>query len=110
MILQKTSSGCCFCDGVQITADRYAEIAAALAAKPDAPAGYAYHLTDDLTWAMEALPEVVDAARYTLADLEAKSNAELRIILAKLGLALAMTKTNMVRLILAAQEGGDALI
>ena len=45
--------------------------------------------------------------RYTLADLESKSNAELRLILAKLGLALAMTKANMVRLILAAQEGGD---
>ena len=35
------------------------------------------------------------------------SNAELRLILTKLGLALALTKANMVRLILAAQEGGD---
>ena len=107
MILQIASNGSCYCDGQPITADRYAEIAAALAAKPDAPEGFAYRLTDDLTWAMEALPEVADATQYTLADLEAKSNAELRLILTKLGLALALTKANMVRLILAAQEGGD---
>jgi hypothetical protein len=60
MILQIASNGSCYCDGQPITADRYAEIAAALTAKPDAPAGYAYHLTDDLTWAMEALPEVAE--------------------------------------------------
>lgn len=107
MILQIASNGSCFCDGQPITADRYAEIAAALAAKPDAPAGFAYRLTDALSWALEALPETVSDDRYTLADLESKSNAELRLILTKLGLALAMTKANMVRLILAAQEGGD---
>ena len=60
MILQIASNGSFFCDGRPITADRYAEIAAALAAKPNAPAGYAYHLTNDLTWAMEALPEAVE--------------------------------------------------
>lgn len=60
MILQIASNGSCYCDGQPITADRYAEIAAALAAKPDAPEGFAYRLTDDLTWAMEALPEVAE--------------------------------------------------
>lgn len=110
MILQIASNCSCFCDGVQITAARYAEIAAALAAKPDAPARFVYRLTDALSWALEALPETVSDDRYTLADLESKSNAELRLILTKLGLALALTKSNMVRLILAAQEGGDALI
>ena len=113
MILQIASNGSCYCDGQPITADRYAEISAALTAKPDAPAGYAYRLTDDLTWAMEALPEAAELERsgvYTRAELEEMSNAELRLILTKLGLALALTKANMVRLILAAQEVGDALI
>lgn len=91
----------------EITEAEYNGISALLAAKPDAPAGFAYRLTDALSWALEALPETVSDDRYTLADLESKSNAELRLILTKLGLALAMTKANMVRLILAAQEGGD---
>lgn len=60
MILQIASNGSCYCDGQLITADRYTEIAAALTAKPDAPEGFAYRLTDDLTWAMEALPEVAE--------------------------------------------------
>ena len=109
MILQIASNGSCYCDGQLITADRYAEIAAALAAKPNAPAGYAYHLTDDLTWAMEALPEVADATQYTLDDLEAKSNAELETILWQYGITANMTKANLIRLILSAQ-GGDALV
>lgn len=109
MILQIASNGSCYCDGQLITADRYAEIAAALAAKPNAPAGYAYHLTDDLTWATEALPEVEDATQYTLDDLEAKSNAELETILWQYGITANMTKANLIRLILSAQ-GGDALV
>lgn len=60
MILQIASNGSCYCDGRPITADRYAEIAAALTAKPDAPAGFAYRLTDALSWALEALPEVAE--------------------------------------------------
>ena len=91
----------------EITESEYNGISALLAAKPDAPAGFVYRLTDALSWALEALPETVSDDRYTLADLESKSNAELRLILTKLGLALALTKSNMVRLILAAQEGGD---
>ena len=109
MILQIASNGSCYCDGQLITADRYAEIAAALAAKPNAPAGYSYHLTDDLTWATEALPEVEDATQYTLDDLEAKSNAELETILWQYGITANMTKANLIRLILSAQ-GGDALV
>lgn len=112
MILQIASNGSCYCDGQPITADRYAEISTALTAKPDAPAGYAYHLTDDLTWAMEALPESAELERsgvYTRAELEEMSNAELETILWQYGITANMTKANLIRLILSAQ-GGDALV
>lgn len=112
MILQIASNGSCYCDGQPITADRYAEISAALTAKPDAPAGYAYRLTDDLTWAMEALPEAAELERsvvYTRAELEEMSNAELETILWQYGITANMTKANLIRLILSAQ-GGDALV
>ena len=109
MILQIASNGSCYCDGQLITADRYAEIAAALAAKPDAPAGFVYRLTDAMSWALEALPGTVSDDRYTLADLEAKSNAELETILWQYGITANMTKANLIRLILSAQ-GGDSLV
>ena len=112
MILQIASNGSCYCDGQPITADRYAEISAALTAKPDAPAGYAYRLTDDLTWAMEALPEAAELEQsgvYTRAELEEMSNAELETILWQYGITANMTKANLIRLILSAQ-GGDALV
>ena len=112
MILQIASNGSCYCDGQPITADRYAEISAALTEKPDAPAGYAYRLTDDLTWAMEALPEASELEQsgvYTRAELEEMSNAELETILWQYGITANMTKANLIRLILSAQ-GGDALV
>ena len=112
MILQIASNGSCYCDGQPITADRYAEIAAALATKPNAPAGFAYRLTDDLTWAMEALPEATELERsgvYTRAELEEMSNAELETILWQYGITANMTKANLIRLILSAQ-GGDMLV
>lgn len=109
MILQIASNGSFFCDGRPITADRYAEIAAALAAKPDAPAGFAYRLTDALSWALEALPEAAELERsgvYTRAELEEMSNAELETILWQYGITANMTKANLIRLILSAQGGG----
>lgn len=104
MILQKTSSGCCFCDGVQITDDRYAEIAAALAAKPDAPAGYEYRLTEALVWELYDLPSDDAPVIYTEAELAELTNAELEQILYRYGITASMTKANMIRLILAEQE------
>lgn len=93
--------------GETITQQEYAAIVAAMATRPTPEDGRSYRLTDRLTWESAELER---SGVYTRAELEEMSNAELRLILTKLGLALALTKANMVRLILAAQEGGDALI
>lgn len=93
--------------GETITKEEYAAIVAAMATRSKQEDGRSYRLTDRLTWESEELER---SGVYTRAELEEMSNTELRLILTKLGLALALTKANMVRLILAAQEGGDALI
>ena len=90
--------------GETITRDEYVAIVSAMAARPTPEDGHCYRLTDRLTWESAELER---SGVYTRAELEEMSNAELRLILTKLGLALALTKANMVRLILAAQEGGD---
>lgn len=109
MILQVASNGRCFCDGQPITAERYAVIAAALSAKPDAPAGFMYRLSDTLTWELVEQPAVEEDGLYTRAELEEMSNAELETILWQYGITANMTKANLIRLILSAQ-GGDAIV
>ena len=99
-----TAIGTAAVGGETISAEEYAAIKAAMNSRPESTGGYVYRLTTALTWELAAAEE---DGLYTQEELEGKSNAELRLILTKLGLALALTKANMVRLILAAQEGGD---
>ena len=89
--------------GETITQEEYAEIVAAMAARPTPEDGRSYRLTDRLTW--EAA-ELERSGVYTREELEGMSNAELETILWQYGITANMTKANLIRLILSAQRGG----
>lgn len=91
----------------EITAEEYAKIKAAAHNRPTPPDGYDYRLRTDLTWELVELPPApAEPTAYTQNILEQMTNAELAEILASFGISANMTKANMVRLILAAQEAG----
>ena len=90
-----------------ITQEEYTALVGLIHAVPEAPDGYRYKLRTDLTWELVELPPAPDGPTvYTQTALEAMTNAELTDILAGYGITASMNKSNMIRLILAAQ-GGD---
>ena len=88
-----------------ITKEQYDEIRRVITEKPTAADGYEYRLrADTLQWERVELPPAPTV--YTQTSLETMTNAELEQILYGFGITASMNKANMIRLILAAQEGG----
>ncbi len=88
----------------QITEEEYNEINSFLATRPVTPADYRYRPTDALTWELCELPPAPQ--NYTADELLSLTNVELEAILYLHGISVNMTKANMVKLVLAAQEEG----
>lgn len=91
----------------EISQEEYTQLSALIAAKPDAPADKCYRLSAAATWELCDLPTSAEPEQFTQSELENMTNADLEMILHRYGISASMSKTNMVRLILAAQ-GGDA--
>lgn len=100
--------------GVEICAEKYAELSAEIAEKAKLVASLAAGEITETDIREDWREEVIRRAGetnagndlYTEAELSAMTNAELEIILAGMGISVNMTKANMVTLILAMQ-GGD---
>lgn len=99
--------------GTEITAEEYtvlaeeiaekAKLVAALIAGEIAEADIREDWRDEIVRRAQALNVRVET--YTQDALEAMTNADLEIILTGMGISANMTKSNMVTLILAMQEG-----
>lgn len=95
--------------GIEITEEEFLGIKCVIRNAPTAPEGYGYRLTESLEWELYELPVVEETpSGYTESALAELSNTELQAILASMGIATTMTKANMIRIILAVQEGSDA--
>lgn len=55
--------------GVEITAERYAEIRAILDEMPEAPEGYFFVLTEELVWELQETPDPDEDEEPDLAEL-----------------------------------------
>lgn len=90
-----------------LTAEEEAQIRNALANPPAYQDGFKRMLRDDTkTWDVIAVPASDEPNVYAKDRLEQMTNAELEQILYSFGITANMNKANMIRLILAAQEGG----
>lgn len=89
-----------------ITEREYNAILDLIRSTPSAPEGYVYRLREDLEWELCEVAEIPDepCEVYSEDALMEMTNAELIEILAEMGISATMNKTNVVRLILAAQE------
>lgn len=89
-----------------LTASEYAELHEMICARPTPQQdGYGYRLNAaTLLWEEYALPQIT---AYTEAQLLSMTNAELERILFGFGITASMNKANLIRLILAAQGGGE---
>lgn len=65
MLSKSVTSGKCFWHGNEITEDEYNRIKAIIDARPEAPAGFAYRLTEKLEWELYELPVVEEEEELT---------------------------------------------
>lgn len=89
---------------VEITETEYNAILSVIRNMPTAPDGYGYRLREDLTWELYELPIVEEAETITAEQLADMSNAELKTIMADMGIGGTMNKDNMIALIMSKQN------
>lgn len=94
-------------DGVgigNITETEYNDILSVIRNRHTAPDGYGYRLREDLTWELYELPIVEEAETITAEQLADMSNAELKTLMADMGIGGTMNKDNMIALIMSRQN------
>jgi hypothetical protein len=65
MLSKSVTSGKWFWHGKEITKDEYDRIKTIIDARPEAPASFAYRLTETLDWELYELPVVEDEEELT---------------------------------------------
>lgn len=90
--------------GTEITETEYNDILTTIRNIPTAPDGYGYRLREDLTWELYELPIVEETETITADQLADMSNAELKTLMADMGIGGTMNKDNMIALIMSKQN------